>query len=216
MKSIKYVQVFLLISICVVLLDACKKEEEQPSPTVPTLPTSLAYSPSILEVNQGVAGNSSAPSITGGTQPITAYQITVSPTNANISINSQGVIAVNANSVVGDFQVSVSTTNAAGNKTFSNVFTVKVKTVVIGGTNVTFNADIKPLITANCSPCHTSGGAQTNWTVYQNAKNNINNILDRIQRAAGSSGAMPQGGPKLSQTDIDKFIKWNTDGLLEN
>jgi hypothetical protein len=210
MKSIKYIQNLLLISICIVLLDACKKEEEQPKPDTPTLPTSLAYSPNSFEVNQGIAGSSNAPNVTGGTQPITAYQITVSPTNANISINSQGVIAVNANSVVGDFVVSVGTTNAAGNKTFSNVFTVKVKTVVVGGTNVTFNADIKPLITANCGSCH------NNFTVYQNAKNNINSILDRIQRAAGSSGAMPQGGPKLSQADIDKFIKWNTDGLLEN
>lgn len=210
MKSIKYVQNFLCVAIFIVLLNACKKDEEQPTPATPTLPTSLTYSPNVLEVNQGIAGNSSTPNVTGGTQPITAYQITVSPTNTNISINSQGVIAVNTNSVVGDFQVSVSTTNAAGNKNFSNVFTVKVKTVVVGGTNVTFNADIKPLITANCGSCHSS------FTTYQTAKNNIDKILDRIQRAAGSSGAMPQGGPKLSQSDIDKFIKWNTDGLLEN
>ncbi|GAB0155428.1 hypothetical protein CHRYSEOSP005_06890 [Chryseobacterium sp. Alg-005] len=78
---------------------------------------------------------------------------------------------------------------------------------------VTYNKDVKPIVEANCVGCHSPGPqALTN---YDQVKQNIDNILDRIQRPNGDPGKMPQGGA-LSQTQINIFIKWKADGLVEN
>ncbi|UMQ44085.1 hypothetical protein MKS83_10350 [Chryseobacterium sp. Y16C] len=82
---------------------------------------------------------------------------------------------------------------------------------------VTYNKDVKPLIDANCIVCHSAGGSASfqPWTSYTQVKNHIDNILDRIQRPVGDPQKMPQGGA-LSQSQINIFIKWKTDGLIEN
>jgi len=81
---------------------------------------------------------------------------------------------------------------------------------------VTFNNDIKPLVTASCTPCHVTGGTQPKkWDVYATAKANINTMIDRVSRAQGSSGFMPSGGTKLSDANIALLNQWVTDGLLE-
>jgi uncharacterized repeat protein (TIGR01451 family) len=81
---------------------------------------------------------------------------------------------------------------------------------------VTFDKDIKPLVTASCSPCHLAGGSQPKkWDVYATAKANINAMIDRVSRAQGSSGFMPNGGTKLSASNIALLNQWVTDGLLE-
>ncbi|MPS65788.1 MAG: hypothetical protein E2589_12970 [Chryseobacterium sp.] len=82
---------------------------------------------------------------------------------------------------------------------------------------VTYNKDVKPLIDANCIVCHSAGGAASfqPWTSYTQVKNHIDNILDRIQRPVGDPQKMPQGGA-LSPSQINIFIKWKTDGLIEN
>ncbi|MBB6372163.1 hypothetical protein [Chryseobacterium shigense] len=82
---------------------------------------------------------------------------------------------------------------------------------------VKYTKDIKPIIDANCIVCHSPGGAASfqPWTNYNQVKNNIDNILDRIQRANGDPEKMPQGGA-LSQAQINTFLKWKADGLAEN
>ncbi|MGG5210823.1 hypothetical protein ACQWU4_18035 [Chryseobacterium sp. MIQD13] len=82
---------------------------------------------------------------------------------------------------------------------------------------VKYAKDIKPIIDANCIACHSPGGSASfqPWTSYDQVKNNIDNILDRIQRSNGDPEKMPQGG-SLSQTQINIFIKWKADGLAEN
>lgn len=82
---------------------------------------------------------------------------------------------------------------------------------------VTFVADIKPLVTASCTPCHMPGGSNPNkWDDYTTAKSKINLILDRVQRDPSAQGFMPMGGSKLSAEKITLLKKWVTDGLLEN
>jgi len=82
---------------------------------------------------------------------------------------------------------------------------------------VTFMADIKPLVTASCTPCHMPGGANPNkWDDYATAKSKINLILDRVQRDPSATGFMPMGGSKLSAEKIALLKKWVSDGLLEN
>lgn len=82
---------------------------------------------------------------------------------------------------------------------------------------IRYETDIKPIINANCISCHSAGGPASfqPWTNYSQVKNNIDNILDRIQRPAGDPQKMPQGG-SLSASQINTFIKWKADGLVEN
>lgn len=84
------------------------------------------------------------------------------------------------------------------------------------GTNtVSFNNDVLPLIESKCSGCHT-GGANTNFTIYNNAKSNINEIISRINKTEDSNDFMPKSGNKLSTTELNLFQKWLDDGTLEN
>lgn len=82
---------------------------------------------------------------------------------------------------------------------------------------VRYQKDIKPIIDANCIVCHSAGGSASfqPLTNYNQVKNNIDNIIDRIQRPNGDPQKMPQGG-SLSATQINTFIKWKADGLTEN
>ncbi|MGH1519784.1 c-type cytochrome [Chryseobacterium sp. JK1] len=77
-----------------------------------------------------------------------------------------------------------------------------------------YTADIKPIMDNNCASCHSATSFKPLVT-YDQVKNNIDGILDRIQRANGVPGKMPQGG-SLSSAQINIFIKWKADGLTEN
>lgn len=82
---------------------------------------------------------------------------------------------------------------------------------------VKYTADVKPIVDANCISCHNSTGAASYFplTSYSQVKNNIDNVIDRIQRVNGDPLKMPQGGA-LSPSQITIFTKWKADGLLEN
>ncbi|MDN3691231.1 hypothetical protein QWZ06_02645 [Chryseobacterium tructae] len=79
---------------------------------------------------------------------------------------------------------------------------------------VKYTTDIKPIMDNNCIGCHSAGSFKPLAT-YDQVKNNIDGILDRIQRANGDQEKMPKGG-SLSATQINTFIKWKADGLTEN
>ncbi len=78
---------------------------------------------------------------------------------------------------------------------------------------VTYNKDVKPIIEANCVSCHSPGALAL--TDYNQVKNNIDNIIDRISRPNGDPAKMPQGG-SLSPVQINIITKWKTTGLTEN
>ncbi|MDN5396675.1 c-type cytochrome [Chryseobacterium carnipullorum] len=79
---------------------------------------------------------------------------------------------------------------------------------------VRYNAEVKAIVDNSCINCHSAGSFKPLAT-YTDVKNNIDGIIDRIQRPNGDPGKMPQGG-SLSQTQINTFIKWKADGLTEN
>ncbi len=86
-------------------------------------------------------------------------------------------------------------------------------------TLVTYN-DVKSIINNNCISCHSNppiNGAPIPLTTYSEVKTAVenNSLLDRIAKQAGESGAMPAGGPRLPQNQIEQMIQWLTDGLLE-
>lgn len=87
----------------------------------------------------------------------------------------------------------------------------------INENSVTYTSTIKGIIDNNCIRCHATvpiNGAPMSLTTYENVKDAVlnRNLLDRISRAEGTSGAMPFGGPRLPQNSIDAINEWaNTD-----
>ncbi|WP_228441127.1 hypothetical protein [Chryseobacterium phosphatilyticum] len=79
---------------------------------------------------------------------------------------------------------------------------------------VNYITDVKPIMDNNCMGCHSAGSFKP-FATYNQVKNNIDGILDRIQRPNGDQEKMPKGG-SLSATQINIFIKWKADGLTEN
>jgi len=85
---------------------------------------------------------------------------------------------------------------------------------------VTFQ-DVKFTFDNVCQACHSNppqNGAPMPLVTYLNVKDAVINrgLLDRISRANGDDGLMPNGGPRLPQSIIDMMFQWNSDGLLEN
>lgn len=87
-------------------------------------------------------------------------------------------------------------------------------------TEVKYNQTIKSIIDNNCINCHgatPTSGAPNSLHTYELVKDAVLNLdlIDRISRAEGTPGFMPLGGSRLSQSDINKVIQWNADGLME-
>jgi len=90
-------------------------------------------------------------------------------------------------------------------------------TVIVG--KVTYTAQVKAIIDANCISCHSAAGSASfrPMTTYPEVKAafETTNLVSRIQRQNGESGQMPQTG-RMPQDKINTIIQWGTDGLLEN
>ncbi len=167
-------------------------------------PSSLSYSPKILTIEQGKAGSSAAPTISG-TSPFTFAIGSNNTANGQISINATtGVVSAGANTPTGTYMLTITAGNSAGMATFMGALTVVVNAPVVA---VSFAKDIQPFLQV-CGGCHS-------YNQYAAAKANIDNMLNRVQRAQGSGGFMPQGGSPLSKTQIDLLKKWVDDGLKE-
>lgn len=87
-----------------------------------------------------------------------------------------------------------------------------------GADNITYTNTVKSIIDNNCISCHATvpvNGAPMSLTTYENVKNAVLNrgLLDRISRAQGAGGMMPNGGIRLPQTTIDKVVQWQQNGL---
>jgi nitrate/TMAO reductase-like tetraheme cytochrome c subunit len=81
---------------------------------------------------------------------------------------------------------------------------------------ITYDAHIKPLIASRCTPCHLPpDGFKKLFNTYDAAKQNIDEMIKRIQLPASDTLSMPWKRAKLSNDEIQKFIKWKSDGLLE-
>jgi hypothetical protein len=185
--------------------------------STPVIASALAYSTNTMTINKGGSGTSVIPSL-WGTSPFT-FSLTTSPdAGAGITINSSnGIISAASTLASGTYNVSVTIDNAAGSVSFPTIYSVTVTTIQ----TVSFNNDIKPLISDYCKDCHTTGN-QTKYTQYANASSNINKILDRVQRAQGSAGFMPKNPPPppnvtatpLTAAQIELLKDWLAQGLL--
>jgi hypothetical protein len=81
----------------------------------------------------------------------------------------------------------------------------------------TFENDVKPLIVANCTPCHIpdKGGRKKAYDAFAPVLTDIDNIISRIEMHPGDRGFMPFKKERLSDSTINVFKQWKTDGLLE-
>ena len=70
-----------------------------------------------------------------------------------------------------------------------------------------YNENVAPILSSNCSGCHSGITASaglaldSNTSVYSAIKSG--NVLDRVNRNSGDNGFMPQGGQKLSNANLD-------------
>jgi hypothetical protein len=80
-----------------------------------------------------------------------------------------------------------------------------------------YEINIKALVAANCTPCHipSKGGNKKPFDTYAAAQANIDDMIRRISLTPADRGFMPFKGKKLSDSIINQFRQWKTDGLLE-
>src|SRR5215831_12063582 len=68
---------------------------------------------------------------------------------------------------------------------------------------ISYNTNIAPLMMANCTPCHfPPKGQKEPLDNYVSVKNEIDEILYRIQKNKGEKGFMPARHEKLSDSTI--------------
>jgi cytochrome c5 len=113
---------------------------------------------------------------------------------------------------------------ACAKKSIEEIAPEPVKTPVVVAPNTpvaktTYDADIKPIMNAQCVSCHGANAQYPDCSTYTAVKAamdaaNGETILTRMNLAVGDGKFMPKSGTKV-QADVDKITKWQTDGLLE-
>lgn len=95
-------------------------------------------------------------------------------------------------------------------------FCSSTKKVQVSEQKISYAANVQPLIVNNCSPCHIPPkGNKEALNTYETAKANLDNMVVRMQRNPDEKGFMPFKHPKLSDSVINVFTKWKTDGFIE-
>lgn len=81
--------------------------------------------------------------------------------------------------------------------------------------NPTYEANIKPIITSNCTSCHYGTNQFPNLETYSGVRSAclVNNLVCRIE-GEDCGIRMPQGG-KLPQPNIDLIKLWVSNGFVE-
>lgn len=88
---------------------------------------------------------------------------------------------------------------------------------VVKSPAITYTANVKPLMVANCSPCHfPPKGNKKAYDSYTAVKMDIDSILRRVHLNPNQKGFMPFKKAKLSDSTINVLAQWKKDGLLEN
>jgi hypothetical protein len=82
---------------------------------------------------------------------------------------------------------------------------------------LSYNAELKNVIAANCSPCHfpDKGGIKKAYDNYANVKSDINEMIRRISLNPDEKGFMPFKKAKLGDSTIAVFKQWRDDGMVE-
>lgn len=84
---------------------------------------------------------------------------------------------------------------------------------VLCSDTVSFNNDVLPIIQNNCTGCHDNQNGYT-FTNHQNISSNYAAIIGSMKGTGYQ--LMPQGGPALPDTVIQKIQCWVNQGLKNN
>lgn len=87
----------------------------------------------------------------------------------------------------------------------------KAKTVSL------YSENVETVMVTNCVPCHfpSKGGRVKALDTYGAVRDNIDEILRRIQLNPTDKGFMPFKHSKLSEDTISIFKQWKADGTVE-
>ena len=82
---------------------------------------------------------------------------------------------------------------------------------------IAYTTDISAVIDAKCSPCHfpSKNGNKKPLDSYAAIKENIDDILLRIQADTADKKFMPRKKPKLDDGTISLLKEWKAGGMLE-
>lgn len=82
---------------------------------------------------------------------------------------------------------------------------------------LTYEANVMAVISEKCTPCHIpeKGGNKKPLANYEALRENIDEIIRRIELNPGEKGFMPFKHDKLSDSAIAVFKQWKIDGLRE-
>jgi hypothetical protein len=76
--------------------------------------------------------------------------------------------------------------------------------------------NVEAVMTTSCTPCHfPPGGNKKPLNTYAAVRDNIDDIIRRIELNPIDRGFMPFKHSKLSQDTINIFKQWKADGMVE-
>ena len=79
-----------------------------------------------------------------------------------------------------------------------------------------YQTNIQPIIQTSCAPCHIAGkGNKKSLDNYLAAKDNVDEILARVQKSPTEKGFMPMMHDKLPDATIAVIADWKKSGMLE-
>ena len=83
---------------------------------------------------------------------------------------------------------------------------------------IAYSSDIAAVIDAKCSPCHipAKNGNKKPLNTYAAVRDNIDDILTRIQLDSTNKDFMPRKKPKLDDATISLLKEWKAAGMLES
>lgn len=81
---------------------------------------------------------------------------------------------------------------------------------------VLYAGNVESIVMTSCTPCHfPPGGNKKPLNSYAAVRDNIDDIIRRIELNPTDRGFMPFKHAKLSQDTINVFKQWKTDGMQE-
>ena len=81
----------------------------------------------------------------------------------------------------------------------------------------TYTNNVHTLVMNNCSPCHIpeKGGKKKSLDNYTAVKDNLPEIIKRIEMHPGEKGFMPFKRERLNDSTIAVFKAWQAEGMAE-
>ena len=158
-----------------------------PTPAAPSATTPAAPTP-VVTSSPSAPATQCPPVATAPATPITIANTSMSPATAAAVMSTASSIANGAGTTSGTSAATTTGSSAAP----------------------TYTANLKVLLQAHCTSCHSPGGPVPDLTTYAGVKGAAAISLDDIV-----SGSMPKGSAKLSATDTATFQAWVNGGFQQ-